>query len=89
MKTLKRIIPPRFVCFILGHKKAVSMLNEDEYCIWDKGCPRCKQPVLFPIAWKSTTPPPGTGKEEYKKFLIEYFENLRASIIKEAQEIEL
>lgn len=76
----KHIVKPRFICLILGHKKSVKMFNEDEYCIYDKGCPRCKQPLMLPAAWKNCPPSPGTSKEDWKKFQSEYFKELRASI---------
>lgn len=56
------------------------MLNEDEHCIYDKGCPRCKQPLMMPVTWKNCPPPPGTNIEDWKKYQSEYFKELRVSI---------
>jgi len=76
----KHGIKPRFICFILGHKKAAKMLNEDKYCIYDKGCPRCGLPLMMPATWKNCPPPPGTSKEQWKVYQEKHFTELRDSI---------
>lgn len=76
----KHIVKPSFICLILGHKKSVKMLYEDEHFIYDKGCPRCKAPLMMPAAWKNCPPPPGTSIEDWKKFQSGYFKELRATI---------
>jgi len=74
----------KIICFFLGHRKAVLMLYEDEYCIYTKGCPRCKSPVGLPTRWKNTPPPPhSTSKqvESWNRYVENECVKLRNSVI--------
>ena len=73
----------KFLCCVFGHKEAVTMLIEDEYAIYIKGCPRCKTHLGFPATWKNCPPPPNSNEEQIKswnEFRLRHYEEVRASV---------
>lgn len=73
-------------CFLVGHNKAVPMLNETYWAIFTKGCPRCKTHLGFPETWKNCPPPPNSNKEQIKsweEFKIKHYSKIRSSVMKD------
>ena len=78
------IVIPRFLCFLFGHKQPIAMLNETDYAIFTKGCPRCKTHLGMPT-WKNCPSPPNSNDEQIKswnKFIEIHYEEIRNSVNK-------
>lgn len=79
----KHSVMPRFLCFLFGHKKAIPMLNETDWAIFTKGCPRCGTHLGMPATWKNCPPPPNSNEEQLKsweEFKIKHYAEIRASV---------
>ena len=91
MKTLKSPrwmraifgVAPYLLCLLLGHKKAVPMLNETDLVINTKGCPRCKKPFVWPAVWKITPCPPWSSEDDWREFKEKLYTEVRAGVIDE------
>jgi hypothetical protein len=78
----KHIVRLRYLlCLIIGHRKAIDMLYEDDFAIYTKCCPRCEKPVWMPTILKNIPPPPNSTPEQ-----IESWHNYMKSRIAEAKE---
>jgi len=74
----------KIICFLIGHKKSIPMLFEDNDVIFVRGCPRCKTPLGMPEVWKGCPPPPNSTKDQvisWENYKNQYYNKVRASII--------
>jgi hypothetical protein len=56
------------------------MVIETENAIFNKGFPRCRQPIGMPKVWKNCPPPPNSTDQQLKEwniFMSEYCEDAR------------
>lgn len=82
-KLHKHSVIQRFICFFIGHKKVVPMLNEDFHCIYTRGCPRCGMPTFGGITWKHCPPPPNSTPEqieEFNRWKENHYNEIRSSL---------
>lgn len=83
MATTPQLHKHRFLCFLFGHKKAVPMLNETDWAIFTKGCPRCGTHLGMPTTWKGCPPPPNSNEDQLKsweEFKLKHYAEIRASV---------
>jgi hypothetical protein len=73
----------KIICFLLGHKKSIPMLHENEDFIFTKGCPRCGTHLGWPATWKTMPDPPNSTPEQLKSwrdYLKSHWQEVRDSV---------
>lgn len=81
----------KIICYLIGHKKYVPMLIENDNYIYIYGCPRCGKPQnILTAIWKTMPPPPTRTKQEAENWRLireDYFEQVRRNVKRESNTI--